>query len=237
MKTSSTNTFFKDNFFTLVELLVVIAIIAILASMLLPALAKSREKGSQTLCQSNIKQFGTAFAFYMNDFDSFPPRMYAGTSFDGVSVAAGYPNWSYILGARKYLPMPKPYTPVTKGVMFCPKYMNGYRGCAGTIAKYSTGYYPSYVYNAWYSGLTTVLDNTGVEKKKSSQIKYPSGTMSICDGDYSYITDMGLRNNTALRHLGSLNLLYADGHAGSLKEIFITMNALEPILCTGVPKK
>ena len=61
------------NGFTLIELLVVIAIISILASLLFPVFARVRGKARQTVCLSNLRQAGMAFAMYASDYDGLYP--------------------------------------------------------------------------------------------------------------------------------------------------------------------
>lgn len=60
--------------FTLIELLVVVAIIAVLASLLMPALRQAREKAGRILCLSNIRQLNVASTLYAIDYDGFYPQ-------------------------------------------------------------------------------------------------------------------------------------------------------------------
>ena len=66
--------FKRLNTFTLIELLVVVAIIAILASLLLPALSKARGKAREATCHNNLKQVAMAHQLYFSDSDDYFPR-------------------------------------------------------------------------------------------------------------------------------------------------------------------
>ncbi|MBC8141311.1 MAG: DUF1559 domain-containing protein [Armatimonadetes bacterium] len=95
--------------FTLIELLVVIAIIALLAAILFPVFASTREKARQTVCVSNLKQIGLAVRMYVQDFDETFPVFHA----YNFSPAPGQP------GHRGVESQLEPYTK-SRDIFRCP---------------------------------------------------------------------------------------------------------------------
>ena len=81
----------ERNHFTLIELLVVMAIIAILASLLLPALGSVKEKSKSAVCAGNMKQLGSAFMLYTDDYNGYAiDTIYCANNIFGPAMTSQY---------------------------------------------------------------------------------------------------------------------------------------------------
>ena len=195
--------------FTLIELLVVIAIIAILASLLLPALSTVRERGKSIICMGNLKQVGTAFINYADDYLGHAPNANAQANF----LFGPYPyNPQVAQTLCPYLgdPVGKLLAPSAK----CPSgrmdsalgIHSDWRPAALDPSAMLPN--PSYCMNDYFV-MRTWQD--GRFCSMLSRIPSPSLRMVFMDWLYIY-NQASSQANIARRHLNGANILFLDMH-------------------------
>lgn len=232
----------RRNSFTLIELLVVIAIIAILASMLLPALNQAREKAKAASCVNNLKQCAAANLTYANDYNDFV--LYRSNN-------ANQDSWGAVLLNQKYLP--GSYTSLGNYYLFnpvlvCPTVQRNPTADEESQLRFRIygmlNYQGDYDYTARSKQIAlgkfvvTLPESTSFSYFSLVKMKQPTGTAMLADSGYvnthdqfgycvwsimaHKVGDDG--TGFMLRHANRANVAFMDGHvtSGTPQEFYAT---------------
>lgn len=215
--------------FTLLELLVVIGIIGVLAGLLLPALARAKEKGRQAICLSNQKQVAMAFHLYLEEQKEQFPAPGSATAYG--PLAEDWLHWQWNRDIRGSVIAPYAGDVATLKKLFrCPTDAEA-ADMAYTqtlqLGKYGfsyamTGLRPT---NGVNPGLAMAYDrHTGGKYPfMLSQVKNPSAKIVVVEEDRTTLNDarwMPDVNLISRRHNGRSNVGMVDGHVETVNRTF-----------------
>ena len=202
--------------FTLIELLVVIAVIAIVASLLLPALARTKQAADSAICRSNLRQWGLGLRMYLDDFHVYPSGPIG--PLDRVDDRRWYERLERYTGAqwpsledRKQglLPGGRFYPASgTKGIALCPGYTRipgSYGPYRGSYGYNGTGFTPevsSPLPARGLAGISHVLHgNHAIDSSEylvgENQVVHPGNMIAIGDATIVTFTVLNASNSGA----------------------------------------
>ncbi len=211
----------KNHAFTLIELLVVIAIIAILASMLLPALSKAKAKAHSATCSSNLRQLSIGWTLYADDFsdrlvnnhnkaETTALRQSWVNNIEDWDVTDDNTNVNLILSGKL-----APYVNRATAIYKCPsdtsRAGNGPR--IRTMSMNSLVGDPDQALNQFNPNWNQVYKTTQFAKPSMTFVFIEEHPDTINDGFFVEEWDNPKWNNLpASYHNGGVNMHYADGH-------------------------
>ena len=219
--------------FTLIELLVVISIIALLIAILLPSLNLARAQGRRVACAANLRNLGLALVSYVDDSDQWLPAAEPRDKSDETSQDNWYLNRGFL--ARMDVEPQRDADgnilgpPADRTVLTCPSHRDP------TMTRDESPVFPPeqrpYALSYMMNGTWRLSNRGGIlgKRRRVSEFRRPFDTLALCDGNGYYsaravvLYEACPAGNFEYRHRGNTNLLFLDGHTGTMIEKDVPM--------------